>query len=220
MRRVLIIGDSQSQGIGVPLQNALKAQGDSVTRISRPGYDTKGILKVAKQKVTDPSKYDLVFVFAGGARTWSPNKADPLKVNVSSVKGLLEYLSPAGDIVWVGPPPATEISNLSLAKKIFGSKVRKSDYWFSTGTARRRDEKNAIFKARIFPHATYYDVRDKLVPFPPQGDGIHVKGSAAKLIAKDLTRYPLPASADAFPIWAVVGVGAVMAFLVWKKQKA
>jgi lysophospholipase L1-like esterase len=205
MRRVLIIGDSQSQGIGVALQKILKAQGDQVTRISRAGYGTAKLLTTAKQTVT-PASYDVIFVFVGGNNTWSPSASTPLKASLTPVNEMLDFLAPAGAVVWIGPPPATEIANLPLARKVFGTKVNDRSYWFTTGTARRREEKNNLYRSAVRGgNAQYFDVRSVLSPFPPQGDGIHVTGKSAQQVAQVLSTYP---RATTGPSLLVAGVGA------------
>lgn len=211
-RSVLIIGDSQSQGIGVRLAALLKSKGDKVTRISRPGYGTKQILQTARTLVT-PSKYDLVFVFAGGNQTWGKHPSVPLKVSRAAVTGLLNYLRPAGHVVWVGPPPATKITNLTLSKKVFGGKPTSSEYWFATGTARRREQKNVIYSEIVGGSpASYYDVRDLFDVFPAQPDGIHVFNGRDK-IAQDLARYPVA------PSIPVLGLAAVVGVFWWARRK-
>jgi len=183
MDKVLIIGDSQSQGVGSRLERILRTRGDQVRRISRPGYGTNKILEVARSQV-DPIAYDRVYVFAGGNGTWAPSPAAPLKRDPESVAAMLAFFRRVPSLVWVGIPPATPITNLALGRKVFGSKVSSADYWSRTGTARRRREKSEMYRGLVEASGRdYADPSLLLDPYPPQPDGIHVVGKAAEQLA-------------------------------------
>jgi hypothetical protein len=185
---VLIAGDSQSGGIGRSLEAKLKSAGYNVVRITRSGRDTAAILSAIKK--INPNEFDVAYIFAGGSRTYSPNPDKPVNVNTAAIKNMLNFLSGVKRVIWVGPPPATKITNLPTTKKIFGDKVTNEDFWISTGTARRREEKNEIIKGIVDDAGrVFYDVRNLLSPFPDQSDGIHVAGSARTAVASDLVKY-------------------------------
>ncbi len=188
MRKVLIVGDSQSQGIGRVLQKLLTAKGDDVTRLSLPGRSTDKILKEVKARI-DPKKYGAVYIFAGG----NDYKAMP-----ATAKELVSFFLPA-KVVWIGPPPATVIGNLTLAKKVFGSKVKDKNFWISSGVTERRNAKNQVYRKTISQTpARYVDPRDAMHPFPQQPDGIHVVGVGAQVLAKKIAAPP-----PKFPLFAV-----------------
>lgn len=205
--QALVFGDSQTQGIGKALEPLLAAKGMTVKAIRHSGKSTAKLLTIAKASI-NPSQYDVIYLFAGGN--------DP-SVNTGPVMDMLAYLQGAKRVVWIGPPPATEIGNLSLARKVFGSKVKHAKYWITSGTAATREAKNAAFKDAVTPtYATYYDVRDAFAQFPPQADGIHVKGDTAAQIAHNLVN--LPAPGVSLWVWAVAA--AVVVYFARQKKRS
>ena len=203
--RVLVFGDSQSQRMGKRLEEILQSAGHAVKRISRAGYSTAKLLAAARKSVT-PSNYDVVYVFSGGN--------DP-SASTAPVSALLHYLKPAGRVIFVGLPPATVIANVPLARKVFGSKVSGPNYWLTSGTAKRREDKNRAFKPVVQrSYGTYYDVRDLFAggKLPPQPDGIHVAGDTARKIAQDLATKLKPTQA----LWGVAAVAVVVVLALRK----
>ena len=180
MQQVLIIGDSQTHTVGKVLQNLLRGKGDTVTRIPLSGYSTSKLFTYAKDKIS-PDQYQLVYIFAGG------NDYKPTPALVMSFANFFKNAK----VVWVGPPPATRISDLSKARKVFGSKVSGPDYWIKTGLFDKRNKTNEVYKKAIAQTDAFYaDPRSLLPDFPSQPDGIHVQGESAMKIAEKLQDYP------------------------------
>tara|TARA_R110000824_G_scaffold87425_1_gene215529 strand:+ start:1705 stop:2325 length:621 start_codon:yes stop_codon:yes gene_type:complete len=203
--RVLVFGDSQSQSIGKALGALLQQRGHVVQYLHKPGRSTAKLLTEARSKI-DPASYDAIYVFSGG------NDPSP---DTGPTSALLDYLRPAKRVVWIGPPPATRITNLPLARKVFGGKVKTPTYWYDSGTATKREAKNTAFKAVVQgSHAVYYDVRTAFGPFPPQADGIHVRGDTADHIAHNLADKLTPRNSNTWG-WAAA---AVVGVLLWRRQ--
>tara|TARA_R100000008_G_scaffold74138_1_gene52839 strand:- start:10 stop:1620 length:1611 start_codon:yes stop_codon:yes gene_type:complete len=193
--RVLIIGNSQAQGMGAKLESVLRGMGKKVTRIAKPGASARSLLRVLRARKINPKNYDVAYVFAGGDRTYSPGTPDAaVRFNSSEITNLLKFLNSAGKTIWSSPPPATKIRSLRAVSAGFGRVGRKAkkqnnkDFWFDTGTARRREEKHKKIEELVnaFEGAEYFDVRSVAEPFPPQADGIHVHGSAKAKVANSL----------------------------------
>jgi len=206
--KALIIGDSQSRGIGRVLAKVLRRRGWQVTEAGRSGHSTAQTLKKAR-KLQNRGTYTRVYVFSGGnnPREGQGNQA-----------AQLVSLFPAGSVAWIGPPPATKIGNLHTARKAFGKKVTHADYWRTSGFAAKRESINAALKQAVSSIAAWHDVRD-LFPdgVPPQTDGIHVRGKSAQRIASHLATDPFSGhGGDSGFVWAVVGVGAILA---WRNRK-
>jgi hypothetical protein len=175
--KVLIYGDSQTGHTGRELQKLLKAQGHAVTRNTKSGKSSSWLNKNAPSA----SGYDEVYVFSGG---------NDGKVQAESVKELLSKLSKTSKVFYFGPPPATLITDLPFAKKVWGS-AKTADKFFPQ-TAAFREKKNTAYKKVTgnLPNVTVLDFRNAPlsniqqqpsgVMYPSQRDGIHTSGQSAK----------------------------------------
>lgn len=203
--KALVIGDSQAGWTGQALENGLKASGFDAIRIKEDGASEALLLQIAKKSIK-PENFDVIYVFAGGNGTGgSLKKGEPVKYDGASIKNLLEFLSRAKRLVWVGPPPATTINNVEAMKFNFNAMMKRvpnnlkpvdDQFWFNSGTAARREEKNKIIKDIINgsgkQNVVYYDVRglDKVYNSNTKmGDGIHIGKNDAGPIASDLLKY-------------------------------
>jgi hypothetical protein len=165
--KAIILGNSQAQGAGTKLESELKRIGYSVTRLAKHGAKNKDLISLYKTK-SHPD-YDLAVVFSG----------DPS--GVSDVCSLFETVP---YFVWYGPPPATKILDVSYARKVFGSKVTGSDYWFDSGHAAQRDKDAESIRKSVKGKATFIDFKEidgvggelqkSGVVFPSMKDGIHI----------------------------------------------
>jgi len=183
----LIIGDSQTWGIGGALKGLLEAQGFTVTMERHSGWGTKKLLGLAAN-LTDRASYQRVYIQTGG----NDYVAEPASL-VELIK-----LFPSAAVTVISLPPATSITNLKIAKKAFGAKVKTAEHWFQSSFAAKREQKNAAYKAASKGVAAYVDVRTLGIPghvqptgviFPNQPDGIHVKGDTAAQVASKTLEY-------------------------------
>lgn len=169
----LVFGDSQSQGIGREVGKLLTARGVPVSYKHKPGYSTAKLKTVAKASVS-PGAHKVIYLFTGG-NDYGP-QPDRLKELVAHLR------SGGAKVVVVGPPPATKITNLPLAKKVFGSKVKSATHWLDSGVAKRRAEVNEVYKQAMASEGVpYFDSHSYGIA--PQADGIHVKGETARRLA-------------------------------------
>lgn len=158
--KILILGNSQAQGAGSRLESNLKKDGHSVKRVSKHGANNKDLISLY-----DGNVYDKIIVFSGDT------------ANVDTLLGKLK----CDELVWYGPPPATRITDLAYARKVFGSKVTGPYYWFESGHSEERERKNKELKSRLGD--SYIDWRELGVSgekqksgivFPSMRDGIHI----------------------------------------------
>ena len=172
--RVLIIGDSQTATIGRHLENKLKGQ-YFVKRHTRSGFPVDKIY-TELQKIK--GHYDVAVIFAGGNGVAAP----------ASVNNMLDYLeSKRANVIWVGPPPATAITKKRNAEVRFSTIIKNpATHWRDNGTWLRREKNNITIEKATEGRATYVDVRDILVPFPAQRDGIHVAAPWSAKIADNI----------------------------------
>lgn len=212
--KALIIGDSQTWGIGTELSKLLKAAGWAVKLERHSGWSTKKLYNLAK---TLPARgsYQKVYIQTGG----NDYTADP------STLVAMVNLFPAGTVTVISLPPATQITSIATAKKVFGSHIKTADHWFKGSFAKKREQKNAAYKSAVAGIAQYIDVRQLGIPgvkqptgviFPNQADGVHVKGEAARQIAQRIMAHK---DSDGAPwVWvAAVAAGVVGAYLIARK---
>lgn len=157
---ILILGNSQAQGVGSKLESILKKEGNTVSRVAKHGALNSDLIKMY-----DGKKYDKIIVFSG---------------DTSNFDKLMAILK-CDSLTWYGPPPATRITDLAYAKKVFGSKVTGQYYWFESGHSDDRERKNSELKSKLGDR--YVDWRDLGVSgerqksgivFPSMRDGIHI----------------------------------------------
>jgi len=184
--KVLVFGDSQSGATGAEVQKLLQAQGHQVIRKTNSGKSTKKLAAIAASL---PRAWDEVYLFSGGN--------DPA-VQLDSLHQLLSHFAPSKRVVYAGPPPATLITNLGLAKKVWGS-AKAPDKFFPQ-TAGFREKKNEAYLAHAASKHSNVEAKDfrkaKLsnavvqpsgVVYPSQSDGIHTRGQTSKEVAQYLT---------------------------------
>lgn len=182
---VLIFGDSQTGRTGKAVEHLLKAKGASVKRVVRSGRSTAKLATVAAGL---PRAWDAVYLFSGG---------NDGSVQTQALRKLLGHFAPSTKVVYAGLPPATVITDVPLAKKVWGS---ASPNKFFPKTAAFREKKNAAYRlvAAEFPNVVMRDFRDAPasgavtqpsgVVYPNQPDGIHTTGATAKQVATYLIR--------------------------------
>jgi len=176
----VILGNSQSGGAGSVLESALESRGISVVRKYKNGSGNDDLLRQLREAKNSikSSKIDRVHVFGGDA----------------DEDGVEQFVSEVGNapILWWSSSPATRIASMSTAKSVFGSKVTSEDYWFSSGEASRREDRNKKLKSLLskYKNVTVMDYRDFPVAdsvvqksgvyWPDQPDGIHISNKTAK----------------------------------------
>ena len=171
-----IIGNSQAGGAGSVLQSILKSKGRSVSRSYKNGSGNDDLVR---QFNGIGKKVDTLYVFGG----------DDDPAGVAELMGVVGRDMP---VMWWGSSPATRISSLSTARKVFGSKVSDDNYWFSSGEAERRENRNRSLRETLskYPNVKFMDYRQfnvnhsivqgSGVSWPDQPDGIHISTSTAK----------------------------------------
>lgn len=179
--KVLIVGDSQAQGAGSVLRAKLKAEGHSVDLLAKHGAGSAEVRDLAAQRAGQA--FDLVVVFSGSTAGGAPAaKAIPA-------------MYPGARVIWYGPSPATTITNLALAQKVFGSHVKSASHWSTSGEAAAREARNRQLPGLLPAGVQYVDWRRLSWPggaYPAQPDGIHV-GQATAKIAFGADNWPPPA---------------------------
>lgn len=205
----LVFGDSQAQGAGAVLQSLLEDKGYTVTRKAYQGLPTYKLL----EKIPEGA-YDEVYIFAGGNN--SPGD------QTSAVT--LAKTWPYAKIIWFLPFPATYISDLALAQKVFGSNVQTTDHWLSSGLAAKRDQvANQLAEALAsVPNVAIADVRKAYVDYPIQPDGIHMSAATAKeclpgMIASAQLAAPKKESGS---LLTLLGIGAATAAFTYLLQQS
>lgn len=180
--KAVIVGDSQAQGAGPYLRDRLRDDfGYTVpSPYGKHGAGSVGVLEVAKAAAVDHPDADLVVVFSGS-----------VEKNAIAGQGIAD-LWPDAQIVWYGSAPATKIVDLSHAKSVFGSHVKDTNYWFTSGEADAREKRNQQLPALLPKRIQYMDWRTLALPnavaqpsgvsFPNLIDGIHITGAIAKSV--------------------------------------
>jgi len=211
MAKILIYGDSQSGRTGLELQKLLKAQGHIVTRKTNSGKSTDWLSKHVPN-----GQSDKVYLFSGG---------NDGSVQADALRALLSAFANVKEVFYFGPPPATLITDLSLAKKVWGA-AKSADKFFPQ-TAEKRETKNAAYKKVVkeFPNVTFIDFRDAPtsnkvtqpsgVYYPSQADGIHTSGQTAKEVAE----YALtPAAKKSKSPTLLYAGAAIIAFILLRRK--
>jgi len=211
---ILIFGDSQTGRTGKALETLLKGSGATVERIVRSGRSTAKLAEIAAGL---SRTWDAVYLFSGG---------NDGAVQTKSLRKLLTHFAPSTKVVYAGLPPATVITNVPLAKKVWGSASLNK---FFPKTAAFREKKNKAYRVVTaeFPNVTMRDFREAPVSgavtqpsgvvYPSQPDGIHTTGTTAKQVAAYLTS-EASAVASKLPL-AAVFVASFAAVMWWLKRK-
>ena len=209
--RAFIVGDSQAQGAGAFLQKRLERDGWLVDRSSKHGAGSAEVLKLAEAQAGE--RYDLVVVFSGSTAGGAP-----------AAKQIPKLFSTA-KIYWYGSGPATTIKNLSTARAVFGKKVTDAQYWFESGEAGAREQRNAEMPTLLPPSVQYVDWRSLTLPdaviqpsgvtFPNLNDGIHVTGATAQA-AFEGSNWPPPEPFGGLQIALWVGAAAIV-YWAWRR---
>jgi lysophospholipase L1-like esterase len=210
MAKILIYGDSQTGRTGKELEKLLKDQGHTVTRKTNSGKSTEWLSEHIPK-----GQSDKVYLFSGG---------NDGSVQANALRALLSAFENVEEVFYFGPPPATLITDLPFAKKMWGS-AKSADKFFPQ-TAEKREKKNTAYKkiAAEFPNVVFVDFRDaptsnKIkqpsgVYYPSQRDGIHTGGQTAKEVAE----YALaPAKKSKSPTLLYAGI-AVVAFILLRRR--
>lgn len=208
-----ILGDSQAQGVGPALRDALQAQGWQVLPIlAKPGAGSNGV-KDLLPSGTDPS-VGLVVVFSGS--TEAPE----------ALAAAVRKAYPAAQVQWFGPAPATLIGSIAAAQVVFSPSIKSADHWFANGTAAEREDRNRKLPALLPADFQYVDWRTLALPdavtqpsgvaFPVLGDGIHVKGDVAKATA---ALWPFKSSGLGWAGWVALGLGGGLAYAAWRRGR-
>lgn len=137
--RVIVLGDSQA----VKLAYALSMQGYPVLSLAKSGSSTLQSLSrflssesvITSFLAQPPSNTPTVVL----ASTGGNDLGLPLKSAVSAYDKFIEAIVDTGiPHAILLPPPARQIADVPLAKKVFGPKVSGPSYWFDSGYAEKR----------------------------------------------------------------------------------
>lgn len=211
MARAFIVGDSQAEGAGAYLQKRLQRDGWAVDRSAKHGAGSSEVLALAEKQQNNV--YDLIVVFSGSTAGGAP-----------AAKGI-PSLWPSAKIYWYGSGPATVINKLSTARAVFGKKVSDDHYWFNSGEAAAREQRNAELPKLLPANVQYVDWRSLTLPnatvqpsgvrFPNLNDGIHITGDAAQA-AFENGNWPPPSPVSNVTVALLVGAAA-LAFWAWRR---
>lgn len=203
--RALVAGDSQAgSALGNEIKNLLVGRGFSVIINSKPGVAGN---EIASFVVDSIKNYDLAVVIWGGNDS-SPNFA------ATAFEKMYASSTDSGTfLIAIGPPPATRITDIDLAKQVFGDKIESPEYFIHRDDGvyaqRRIDIAAAIEKAAYGKSlAAGYGIAANLRPgidYPEQPDGIHCN---------------LGASDVADEIFEVIGIDQIVEEIKQLKQDA
>jgi len=215
--KALIFGDSQTGYVGKEIEKILKAQGFAVTRVVKAGKSTAWLEQYAA-KTFPATGWSQVYLLTGG-NDYSPQ--------VSSLSKLLTYFK-SPKVIYIPLPPATQITNLPLAKKVWGSASSKNKFF--PQTAAKREEKLKAYKAtanelgvtvkdpRDTPWSTVQPVTQPSgVVFPSQPDGIHAQSGAADIAAYATASDTVAMAAPSLPITPLLIGAVVIAFVIARR---
>jgi hypothetical protein len=178
--KAVIVGDSQAQGAGPYLRDRLRDDfGYTVPPpYAKAGAGSVGVLERAIAAAADHPDANLIVVFSGSTEK-----------DATAGKGI-DSLWPDAQIIWYGSAPATTILDLAYARKVFGTKVFDSGYWFTSGEAAAREKRNMQLPQLLPARVQYVDWRSLSLPdavmqpsgvrFPDLKDGIHITGDVAR----------------------------------------
>lgn len=206
--KALILGDSQTGYTGKEIEKILEPRGFVVTRSVNSGESTEWLAEKAKDF---PRQWDAVFILSGG---------NDGKVMAESLTKLLGYFSPSTVRVYIPLPPATVITDMPLAKKVWKKASTPQKFFPQTGKFReeKRDAYVTIAQALDW---TVKDPRDagasgavvqpSGVVYPSQPDGIHTD----KPTSIDVAKYATSLQSDSWfmPLALGAAVGLVVYFL-------
>lgn len=214
--KALIYGDSQTHYVGKEIEKILKAQGFAVTRVAKAGKDTAWLEQYAA-KTLPATGWSQVYLLTGG-NDYSPQ--------VSSLSKLLTYFK-APKVIYIPMPPATQITNLPLAEKVWGSASSKNKFFPQTAT--KREERLKVYRAAASElGVTVKDPRDTPwfsvqpvtqpsgVAFPSQPDGIHVQSGAADVAAYATATDTVDTAKSSLPIVPML-IAVAIAFVIARR---
>lgn len=198
MALILVYGDSQAH----PLGAALAAVGVPVKVDAHPGASTAKLLTEAP----DTAPFQVVYLTAGGNdSTVAPGKLVSLLTKLGTHK-----------TVYLPPPPATVISDLGLARAVFGDKVKSAMYWLDSGLAAHREQMAATYAmAAAAAGAMVFDVRT-LGVYPPQPDGVHLGKQTALAVARALASESSPVQSL---LQGFLLGGTMLALIAWWRSR-
>lgn len=171
----LVIGDSQAGSkLGAALAQALEGQGVKTKIVSETGASGR---EVADRLQSEAEGFDLVIAIFGGNDD-SPGEAE------SAASEMYEICKESGSyLIIVGPPPATRITNLPLARQVFGNRIKdESSHLSHLGgdyAETRLEISQALQRfAAGREGVSSYGIAASIPDYPDQPDGIHcVEGS-------------------------------------------
>lgn len=180
--KALVSGDSQAGGsLGAEIQRSLTDMGFSVVLTSKTGAPGS---QIADSVVNDAKGYDLVVAMWGGNDASPGSAADAFSRMHEATRASGTFL------IAVGPPPATEITNMDRARQVFGNRVESPDYHLKRDEGSYPDKRVQIAEAIESAAsgetlAAGYGIAVHFKPgqnYPDQPDGIHCVEGAEEVV--------------------------------------
>ena len=190
--RALIVGDSQAQGsLGLEFERQLKAMGYAVTRSSMQGETGPQVYnRLVSNYESSGNPALVVAIFGSNGSLSQTMQAAQDMIAFCKVKG--------ATLIAVGPGPAVEITDIPLARTVFGDGITTTDHWTTGPGASRNDDRSAasdyidelgfsdgVFGYGIMSNMDAGDALDDV--YTRQPDGVHIVNGADKIAAEVLT---------------------------------
>ena len=231
LRRALVFGDSQTEGLGGAVAGLLRANGHMADVVTHKGYTTERLVESAKSELTGSptglgaaTSYDVVFIFSGGNDARKHRDFGPW------VTELVRMFRP-GTVWWTGPAPQTRIGAMEYARQAWNLPASAGPDYFQGQKAAEREAYNVHLRGQVeAAGATYLDLRNAGLGgadqgagafFPDLADGVHVTGPVAAAGAQWIyDRYARPGLLLLKKYAVVVPiVGAAALFFAWARSR-
>lgn len=183
--KALIIGDSQAgSNLGKELAGRLESKKVSVKTVSEVGRSGDQIASRLDGEIDD---FDIVIAMFGG------NDQSPESASVAIERMYQICKREGAHLIVVGPPPATKITDIELAKRIFGDQITDENYYirkdggsYAQNRIEISEEIDNDSQGRDGLSGFGIAARIPIEEYPDQPDGIHCNVGAAEISEKIL----------------------------------
>jgi hypothetical protein len=171
-KRALAVGDSQMVAqIGSTIRKRLADSGYSVTFVNGSGKNANGVLAKFNEAYR-PGYFDLVVTTIGG------NGSLPAQTE-AAIRSIHEKIvgGDGGHLIAIGPPPATRITDTSVAgPRSWGAAARDPMWMLNREGGKFAANRRAVSQAvdnMSLDNTFTYGVSTRVPDYPDQPDGLH-----------------------------------------------
>ncbi len=191
-RKALIVGDSQaeaSNGLGAAFESELKGMGYSVTRSARGGETGPEVYRRLVDNYVSAGRPELVVAIFGSNGTITNTQ--------QSAADMISFCEENGaTLIAVGPGPAVQIENITLAQQVFSNpNINTTDHWTTgPGSSKNAGRKTASdyidnlgFRDGVFGYGIMTNMnRGGGIEgvYTSQPDGVHIVNGAAQIASE------------------------------------